>query len=81
MRIKLTYMLACVAAVATAAAPTAAADPLPAQPAVVPLRRRPWPDILARPASVAGGHHGGWGDHGGWDSDPAGGGDWGVGSF
>ncbi|GAF49360.1 hypothetical protein [Rhodococcus wratislaviensis] len=77
MRIRLGYitpvLAAGVAAVAIAAAPTAAADPIPAQPAV----------IATAPTPVAGhfdaAYHDGWGDRGGRGWDPAWG--WGPGRW
>jgi hypothetical protein len=75
MRIKLNYLTPVLAAgavaVAIGAAPTAAADPTPAQPAAI---------AHVVPAGHGGGGHGGFhgGDHGGWGGDRGGwGGGWG----
>ncbi|WP_009479839.1 hypothetical protein [Rhodococcus sp. JVH1] len=91
MRIKLTYitpvLVAGAAAVAIAAAPTAAADPLPVQPAVIATAPT---DVAghfdhARYGGWGGGHPGGWGggDRGGWGGgwNPGFGGGWGTGSL
>jgi opacity protein-like surface antigen len=77
---RLTYITAALAAgaasIAVAVAPTAAADPLPAQPVVIATAQTAVAGHLNQVRFGGWDHHGDWGGdhHGGW------GGGWGTGS-